>query len=104
VTTGLSTAFYEMALRDGAQPVILIFPERGDLDRWRGTHTKRYTPLLQFLATKGYRVVDAMTALDTAGNEHPVDDLIPAHLSPLANQLVAEYLLEQLRGFGLVPK
>ena len=94
-----------MALRDGAQPVILIFPERGDLDRWRSTHTKRYTPLLQFLAAKGYRVVDAMTALDTAdaaGNEHPVDDLIPAHSSPLANQLVAEYLLGRLRGFGLV--
>lgn len=102
VTTGLFTAFYEMALRDGAQPVILVFPERSDLDRWRSTHTKRYTPLLQFLATKGYRVVDAMTALDAAGNEQPVDDLIPAHLSPLANQLVAEYLLEQLRGFGLV--
>jgi hypothetical protein len=102
VTTGLFTAFYEMALRDGAQPVILIFPERSDLDRWRSTHTKRYAPLLQFLATKKYRVVDAMTALDAAGNEHTVDDLIPTHLSPLANQLVAEYLLEQLRGFGLV--
>lgn len=104
VTTGLFTAFYEMALRDGAQPVILIFPERSDVERWRSTHTKRYTPLLQFLATKGYRVVDAMTALDAAGNEHSVDDLIPTHLSPLANQLVAEYLLEQLRGFGLVPE
>ena len=32
--------------------------------------------------------VDAMTALDAAGNEHPADDLIPTHLSPLANQLV----------------
>jgi hypothetical protein len=102
VTTGLFTAFYEMALRDGAQPVILVFPERSDLDRWRSAHTKRYTPLLQFLAAKGYRAVDAMTALDAAGNEHSVDDLIPGHFSPLANQLVAEYLLEQLRGFGLV--
>ena len=102
VTTGLFTAFYEMALRDGAQPVILVFPERSDVHRWRSTQTKRYTPLLRFLATKGYRVVDAMTALDAAGNEHSVDDLIPTHLSPLANQLVAEYLLEQLRGFGLV--
>jgi hypothetical protein len=102
VTTGLFTAFYEMALRDGAQPVILIFPERGDLERWRATRTRCYTPLLRFLAAKGYRVVDAMTALDAAGNGHSVDDLIPAHLSPLANRLVAEYLLEQLRGFGLV--
>lgn len=102
VTTGLFTAFYEMALHDGAQPVILIFPERGDLDRWRSTHTKRYTPLLQFLATKGYRVVDAMTALDAAGKELPADAIIPSHLTPLANQRVAEHLLEQLRGFGLV--
>jgi len=103
VTTGLFTAFYERALRDGAQPVILVFPERGDLDRWRRKHTKRYTPLLQFLAAKEYRVVDAMTALDAAGSELTVDDLIPAHFTPLANQKVAEYLLEQLRGFGLVP-
>lgn len=102
VTTGLFTAFYEMALRDGAQPVVLVFPERGDLDRWRSTHTKRYSPLLQFLAAKGYRVVDAMAALDSSGNEHPADDLIPGHFSPLANRLVAENLLEQLRAFGLV--
>ncbi len=103
VTAGLFTAFYEMALCDGAQAVILIFPERGDLDRWRSTHTKRYAPLLEFLAAKRYRVVDAMNALDAGGNEHPLDDLIPGHFSPLANRLVAEYLLEQLRGFGILP-
>lgn len=102
VTTGLFTSFYEMALRDGAQPVILIFPERSDVLRWRSTQTKRYSPLLQFLAAQGYRVVDAMTALDAVGDKHSVDDLIPTHLSPLGNQLVAEHLLEQLRGFGLV--
>lgn len=102
VTTDLFTAFYEMALGDGAQPVILIFPERADLDRWQRTRTKRYAPLLQFIAAKKYRVVDAMTALDGMGREHSLDDLIPAHLTPLANQRVAEYLLEQLRGWELV--
>ncbi len=101
VTTALFTEFYEMALRDGAQPVILIFPERSDLHRWRTAHTKRYEPLLQFLAARGYRVIDAMTALDSAGNGPSVDDLIPSHFSPLANRLVAELLLEQLRAFGL---
>jgi hypothetical protein len=102
VTTGLFTAFYEMALRDGAQPVILVFPERSDVERWRTTHTKSYEPLLQFLDAKGYRVVDAMTAFDAAGNGHTIDELIPTHLSPLGNQMVAEYLLAQLRDFGMV--
>lgn len=104
VTTGLLSTFYETALRDGAQPVILVFPERGDLDRWRATHTKRYTPLLQALAVKGYRVVDAMTALDTLGKEHPARELIPSHFSPLANQILAGHLLEQMRHFGLVQR
>jgi hypothetical protein len=40
-----------------------------------------------------------MTAFDAADTEHPVDALIPAHLSPLADRLVAEYLLHD---FGLV--
>jgi hypothetical protein len=102
VTTGLFTSFYEQALRDGAQPVVLIFPERRDLERWRSSRTKRYQPLLEFLAAKRYRVVDAMAALDATRPELSVDELIPAHLSPLANQRVAEHLLEQLRGFGLV--
>ncbi|HEX9368837.1 MAG TPA: SGNH/GDSL hydrolase family protein [Vicinamibacterales bacterium] len=104
VTTELFTAFYELALRDGAQPVIVIFPERGDLAIWRSAGIKRYAPLLRFFAGKGYRVVDAMAALDAAGRDRPIADLVPSHYSPLANQLVAEQLLYQLRALGLVPK
>lgn len=104
VTIGLLSTFYETALRDGAQPVILVFPERSDLDRFRSAHTKRYAPLLQALAAKGYRVVDAMTPLDALGKAHPAGALIPSHFTPLANQLVAEYLLEQLRNFDLVQR
>ncbi len=102
VTTDLFTAFYEMVLRDGGQPVILIFPERGDLERWRSAHTRRDAPLFDFLAAKGYRVVDAMTVLEGVGGERSVDELIPGHFSPLANELVAKSLLGQLRGFGLL--
>ena len=104
VTTDLFTAFYEMALRDGSQPVIVILPERSDLVRWRDSGTKRYAPLLEFFARKGYRVVDAMAALDAAGRDRPITDLVPAHYTPLANQLVAEQLLAQLRALGLVPR
>jgi len=99
----LFTAFYEMAQRDGAQPVIVIFPDRSDLVRWRGAGTKRYAPLLDFFARKGYHVVDAMEALDTAA-DRPIAELVPTHYSPLANRLVAEQLLRQLLALGIMPK
>jgi hypothetical protein len=104
VTTDLFTAFYEMALRDGARPVIVIFPERSDLALWRSAGTKRYAPLLRFFERKGYPVVDAMAALDAAGRDRPIADLVPSHFSPLANQLVAEQLLSHLRALELVPE
>ena len=50
------------------------------------------------------RYVDAMVALDAAGRDRPIADLVPSHYSPLANQLVAEQLLGQLRALELVPK
>ena len=103
VTTQIFTAFYEMVLRDGAQPIIVIYPEQTDLARWRSAGTKRYAPLLEFLKAKGYRVMDAMDALDSVGRDRPISELVPSHYTPLANQLVAEQLLGQLRALGLVP-
>ena len=81
----------------------MILPESSDLARWRSAGIKRYTPLLRFFARQRYQVVDAMAALDRAGRDHPIADLVPSHYSPLANQLVAEQLLQRLRALGLVP-
>ena len=102
VTTRLFSLFYETALRDGAQPVILIFPTREEVAGWRSDRRKRYAPLLSFLGGKGYRVVDAMEVFDGAGRDLSTDELIPTHLSPLANTLVAEHLRQRLQGFGLI--
>lgn len=100
VTTRLFSLFYETALRDGAQPVILIFPTREEVANWRGERRKRYAPLLSYLGGKGYRVVDAMEVLD--GANLSIDELIPAHLSPLANTLVARHLRQRMQSFGLM--
>jgi hypothetical protein len=102
VTTRLFSLFYETALRDGAQPVILIFPTREEVTNWRSDRRKHYTPLLSFLGGKGYRVVDAMEVFDGAGRNLSIDELIPTHLSPLANTLVAEHLRQRLLSFGLI--
>lgn len=102
VTTRLFRLFYETVLRDGAQAVILIFPTRDDVARWRRERRKSYEPLLRILDAQGYRVVDAMEVFDETGRDHSIDELIPSHLSPLANRLVAEHLRGRLRGFGLI--
>jgi hypothetical protein len=64
VNNRLFSQFYETVLRDGAQPVILIFPTREEVANWRSDRRKRYAPLLSFLGGKGYRVVDAMEVFD----------------------------------------
>lgn len=102
VTTGLFSLFYETALQDGAQPVILIFPTRDEVANWRGGRPKRYKPLLDFLGGKNYRVIDAMEIFDGAGRGFSLDELIPAHLSPLGNTLVAEHLRQRLESLGLI--
>ncbi len=102
VTTRLLTQFYETVLRSGAQPVVLVFPTREDVTRWKSGHPKRYAPLLTFLGGKGYRVVDAMEVFERADHDQSIDQLIPSHLSPLANQRVAELLHQRLLGFGLL--
>lgn len=103
VTTQIFAAFYEMVLRDGSEPIIVIYPERSDLVRWRAERTKRYAPLLRFLAARGFRVLDAMDAFDSGGRDRSVEDLVPSHYTPFANHLVAGHLLERLRALGLVP-
>jgi hypothetical protein len=102
LTTRLFSLFYETALRDGAQPVILIFPTLQEVTGWRSGRRKQYAPLLSFLGGKGYRVVDVMDVFDGAGRDLSTDELIPTHLSPLANTLVAEHLRQRLQSFGLI--
>ena len=103
VTTRLFRLFYDTALGDGAQPVILVFPTRDDVAGWRQGRRKRYEPLLHVFGDEGYRVVDAMDVFDGPGRDLSTDELIPTHLSPRGNALVAQVLRQRLQGFGLLP-
>jgi hypothetical protein len=102
VTTRLFDLFYETVLQDGAQPVILVFPTRDEVARWRGQRRKHYAPLLRFLEDEKYQFVDSMEVFDGVGPDMSIDELIPGHLSPLANTLVAEHLRRRLQELGLV--
>jgi hypothetical protein len=102
VTTRLLRQFYETVLEDGAQPIILIFPTREDVAAWREKSRKSYAPLLEFLAGRGYRVVDLMEVFDGPGRGLSLDELVPSHMSPRGNMLAAEFLHRRLRSFALI--
>ncbi len=64
VTVGIFDKFYHEVIIHGALPIILIFPERGDVYRYWQEGTRRYAPLLSYLDQKGYEYLDLINAFD----------------------------------------
>ena len=56
------------------------------------TIKKRYSPLLSYFDSTGYKYIGLMDAFGNAD----VRDLFGGHYSPLANKLVAKYILGYL--------
>lgn len=98
VTERTFDEFVRAALANGSLPLIVVYPNRGDMRRAAQMRACRYEPLLQRFREKRYRYIDLMTAFA----EHPeasVADLTTGpflHYSAQANKIVAEYLLRYL--------
>lgn len=103
VTTAIFDAFYYEVLRDGALPIIVIFPDLRDQRRSRRGDERRYRPLLDRFDTKGYRVIDTLDAIEPHSDRYSIDELTRAwgHYSPIGNRLVAEYIVREIERFGL---
>jgi len=89
VTRKIFDDFHKMAVEDGAVPVILFLPNKGDVSRFRSHHDKRYSSLLSYFDSVGYEYIDVMDAFGDART----DDLFIGHYSPVATELIAKYLL-----------
>lgn len=101
VTAAIFDQFVGMARRHNSVPVVVVFPNRTDVLRYRRDGTKRYDPLLADFRAKGYWYVDLLDAFDTYGRGNTVDDLVPVHYSPLGNRLVAQHVWRYLTESGL---
>ncbi len=107
VTTQLFDAFYEEALKNGSLPLIVIFPNRPDLYRDKKNKVSDYAPLLKYLASKGYRTLNALDGFKKFGEGHSVDDYFNTggqggHYGPLGNEVVARFLYDYLKENGLL--
>lgn len=94
VTRRIFDQFYITAINNGSTPIIIIFPNKGDLKRDRRTknRVKRYAPLLAYFDSTGYKYLDLIEAFGNVETK----DLFTAHYSPLANRLVAKYILTHI--------
>ncbi|HOE28203.1 MAG: hypothetical protein IT574_10580 [Candidatus Aureabacteria bacterium] len=87
--------------RDGAVPVVLVFPQRSDIERWRGGEgMKQYEPLLEFLQGARIACIDLMDAFPP--RETAEAFTADGHYSALGNRLVAARVGEALVRRGLV--
>ncbi len=105
LTARLLEEFNCAALQHESLPVIVIYPDLGDLSRYRSHQTKRYEPLLEHLNKKGIRYLDILDALVAYDPTLPVDQLTVGrwgHFSRLGNNIVATYLKQYLKDEGLV--
>lgn len=100
LTVKIFDAFYREALTHQSLPVILIYPDLGDLDRYHRQAPRRYEPLLDVFKAKGYRHIDVLDAFIQYDRRVKTEDLTVGtwgHLSPLGNKIVADALLKSLQ-------
>ena len=98
VTKKIFDEFYQSSLKNHATPLILIFPNRLDFVNYFALQLKLYAPLLEYFDTAGFHYIDLMDAFENSGYEKlKLKDLFTRkHYSPLANSIVAKYLLRYL--------
>jgi hypothetical protein len=102
ITVRLFDQFVAAVAGSGADPVIVVFPHRRDMQRvWEGKSCG-YQVLIDWLIGKHYRVIDLMHALEPLREKYTVHDLNHGHFSPLGNQIVAEYVRTRLVDYGLI--
>ena len=107
LTTRLLEAFHCAALQHDSLPVIVIYPDLGDLSRHHNHQPKRYEPLLEHLRMNAFRYVDVLDAFAGYDSDVPKDELTVGrwgHYSRLGNKIVANSLESYLRKEGLVSR
>jgi len=96
VTTRILQAFRQAVLDDGAEPVILLMPERGDIERMRARNDYKYAPLERWLQQRGYRYLNLLHGFQELAPDVSVGRFFHGHYSPYGNELVARYLKARL--------
>ncbi|MBF0483342.1 MAG: SGNH/GDSL hydrolase family protein [Candidatus Omnitrophica bacterium] len=103
ITTRIFDKFIEEVKRDGSMPVIVIFPETSDLERYRLEKTKVYQPLLDYFKKKNYQYIDALPLIDFWEPNTDINQIFRVHFSPRANFIISKGIQEYLKLNNYLP-
>lgn len=109
VSTRVVAQFYREALANGSLPVVVLFPQRGDVANRRDGRKILYGPLLEDFRHRGLLTVDLMAAFDLYDPEHTELRRRFIHYTKEGNEMVARYLggwlrEQRLDGVGAVQR
>ena len=96
ITARVLKEFYREAARDGAKPLILLFPDKYDLEKFRKQGITRYAPLENYFRQEGLLYLDLTNAFEREAKNEPVSALCRAHYTPRGNEIVAKAVFQFL--------
>ncbi len=104
ITIKLFDEFFDSVLDNNSLPIIILFATRGDIIQYRKNQTTGYEILKEYFKAKGYPYIDTVNAFDMYIKDLKLGDLFMPkdHYSPLANKIVAKYILRFLQEKDLV--
>ena len=94
LTLKIFDTFHENVMKQGALPIIVLFPNKDDLKRYRKTNTSVFAPLLRHFEESGYRHIDLLDAFDKYALDVPLNELFDGHYTPFGNKVVAKYIFD----------
>ena len=96
--------FVERARANGAEPLVVIFPDRTELDARRDGRAISYRSLRDRLVQEGIPVVDVLDGFDALAPGWTTEKILRrSHYAPWGNALVARHLAGELARRRLVP-
>ena len=102
ITTKLFDKFVETSIENNSLPIILIFPEKSDFERYNKGKKRIYEPLLDYFISNDFLYLDLLEAfLNEMKHYKYVSFFGDSHYSPLGNQIVAKYIIDFLESKGL---
>ncbi len=105
LTTKLIDEFYLSAESNSSLPVVMLFPQRSDIEMYIKNGKTSYLPLIEYLKEKGYRYIDLLIPLKTSINKGvKIERLILTHNSAKANRLIAQFIYSYLQDQHLLEK